>query len=139
MRSLSVRFLEGLQYSGADAAILRALGEAKGQQAVFSRQSPEVLESLKTLATIESTESSNRIEGITAPKKRIEGIVMKSTAPRNRSEQEIAGYRDALSLIHESHVEIPLTVGVVQRLHATVFRHLPNPGGKFKATDNVIT
>ena len=82
MRSSSARFLEGIQYSGADAAILRALGEAKGQQAVFSRQSPEVLESLKTLATIGSTESSNRIEGITAPKNRIEGIVMKSTDSR---------------------------------------------------------
>ena len=139
MRSLSPGFLEGIQYSGADATILRALGEAKGRQALFSRQSPEVLESLRTLATIESAESSNRIEGITAPKKRIEGIVMKSTVPRNRSEQEISGYRDALSLIHESHDGIPLTVGVVQQLHATVFRYLPNPGGEFKATDNVIT
>ena len=139
MRSLSHRFLEGIQYSGADATILRALGEAKGRQALYSRQSPEVLESLRTLATIESTESSNRIEGITAPKKRIEGLVLKSTVPRNRSEQEIAGYRDALSLIHESYDGIPLSVGVIQQLHATVFRYLPTPGGAFKATDNVIT
>ncbi len=96
MRSLSPRFLAGIQYSGADAATLRALGEVKGRQALYSRKSPEVLESLRTLATIESTESSNRIEGITAPKKRIEELVLKSTVPRNRSEQEIAGYRDAL-------------------------------------------
>ncbi len=139
MRSLSPKFLGGIQYSGADATTLRALGEAKGQQGLYARQSPEFLESLRTLATIESTESSNRIEGITASKKRIERIVMKSTVPRNRSEQVIAGYRDALSLIHESHEGMPLIVGVVQQLHATVFRYLPNPGGKFKATDNVIT
>jgi Fic family protein len=139
MRSLSSRFLEAIRYSGADAATLRALGEEKGRQALFARQSPEVLESSRTLATIESTESSNRIEGITAPKKRIEGIVLRSTEPRNRSEQEIAGYRDALALIHESYAGMPFTVGVVQQLHSTVFRYLPSRGGEFKAGDNVIT
>src|SRR3972149_10696637 len=90
MRSLATGYLGRLLFTSQDAATLRALGEAKGQQALYARQSPEALESLRILATIESTESSNRIESITAPKKRIEGIVLHSVAPRNRSEQGIA-------------------------------------------------
>jgi Fic family protein len=114
------------------------IGESKGRQALYARQSPELLESLRTVAAIESTESSNRIEGITAPKNRIREIVLKSTAPRTRSEQEIAGYRDALQLIHESHPEIRFTVGVVKQLHTTLYRYLPTPGGDFKMADNEI-
>lgn len=139
MRSLGPEYLASIRYSGADAGTLRALGEAKGRQALYGRPSPEVLESLRTLATIESAESSNRIEGITAPKKRIEGIVLRSTEPRSPSEQEIAGYRDALSLIHESYDTMVFTVGLVNQLHATVFRYLPSKGGELKATDNVMT
>ncbi len=139
MRSLASGYLERLRFTGQDAATLRALGEAKGRQALYARQSPEALESLRILATIESAESSNRIEGIRAPKKRIEGIVLRSVIPRNRSEQEIAGYRDALTRIHESHREMSFTVGIIQQLHATVFRYLPSGGGELKRADNVIT
>ena len=139
MRSLRTRFLSKIAFSTEDVGTLRALGEAKGQQALYSRQSPEALESLRTLATIESTESSNRIEGITAPRRRLEHVVLKKTIPRNRSEQEIAGYRDALQLIHESYADMPFTVGVIQQLHGTVSRYLPAEGGRFKSSDNVIT
>jgi Fic family protein len=139
MRSLAPEYLERLRFTGQDAATLRAIGEAKGREALYARQSPEALEALRVVATIESTESSNRIEGITAPKKRIEGLVLKSVQPRNRSEQEIAGYRDALALIHEAHRDMPFTVGVVQQLHATIFRYLPGGGGAFKRADNLIT
>jgi Fic family protein len=139
MSSMAPKYLERLRFTGQDAATLRAIGEAKGREALYARQSPEALESLRIVATIESTQSSNRIEGITAPKKRIEGIVLKSVRPRNRSEQEIAGYRDALALIHESHRDMPFTVGVVQQMHATIFRYLPGQGGDFKRADNVIT
>jgi len=138
MRSLSASYLRQLLFTGEDAATLRALGESKGRQALYARQSPELLESLRTVAAIESTESSNRIEGITAPKNRIREIVLKSTAPRTRSEQEIAGYRDALQLIHESHPEVRFTVGIVKQLHTTLYRYLPTPGGDFKMADNEI-
>ncbi|MEN8184268.1 MAG: cell filamentation protein Fic, partial [Myxococcota bacterium] len=83
-------------------AALRELGEYRGKQALFMKQRPEVLASLRQVALVESSESSNRLEGITAEHKCLEQLVLHDTTPSDRSEQEIAGYRDALSLIHES-------------------------------------
>src|SRR5258708_37488080 len=79
---------------------VRLVGEYRGKQALFKQQSPQVLEALRENAMIRSTESSNRIEGIIAPLERIRDLVAHRTAPANRSEQEIAGYRDVLSTIH---------------------------------------
>lgn len=76
---------------------IRLLGEFKGRQELFRAQSPQVLETLRQGSMIESTESSNRLEGITAPHERIANLVAKRTEPKNRPEQEIAGYRDALA------------------------------------------
>jgi len=104
MNSLNEEYLKSFKFSQKQGATLRAIGEHRGRQDLFIKQAPEVLESLKTAAMIESSESSNRLEGITAPHKKIEAIVLKNTMPGNRSEQEIAGYRDALSLIHESAI-----------------------------------
>jgi Fic family protein len=95
-----------------------------------------VLESLRQAAVIESTESSNRLEGITAPRERIEALVLRPTEPRDHSEQAIAGYRDALAFIHESHASMPFTVNVLLQLHQIVYRYHPNGGGRFKPTDD---
>ena len=89
-------------------------------------------------AYIESTESSNRIEGIEAPRLQLEKIVLHGAKPRNRSEQEIAGYRDALALIHDSAPAMPLSTNLILQLHQTVFRYLPSDGGQWKSTDNEI-
>ena len=90
-------------------------------------------------ACIESTESSNRIEGIEAPRGQLEKIVLHNAAPRNRSEQEIAGYRDALALIHESAPHMPLSPRLVLQLHQNIYRYLPGEGGEWKSIDNEIT
>ena len=138
MRSLTEKYLKNLSLSTDEAAAMRTLGEYQGKQALYYRQSPETLESLKQTAVIESSESSNRLEGITAPKERIEAIVLKNSTPKDRSEQEIAGYRDALTLIHESAEHMEFSTNVILQLHSMVYRFMSNPGGKWKASNNEI-
>ena len=138
MKSLTTGCLAGLTFSTEQVSTLKHIGEYKGKQALFQHQTPEILESLKQTAIIESTESSNRIEGVTAPPDRIEALVLKTTTPQNRSEQEIAGYRDALALIHESAAHMALSVNVVLQLHSLIYRYMANPGGHWKLADNEI-
>ncbi len=138
MKSITSKYLDTLQFSASQASSLKRLGEYKGRQDLFRRQTPEVLESLKAAAIIESSESSNRLEGITAPHERIEAIVDKKAPPQNRSEQEIAGYRDVLNLVHESGVHMPITTNVILQMHSILYRYLPNEGGRWKMTDNEI-
>ena len=136
--SLDPIYLQKLTFSGEDASTLQKLGEYKGKQALFTQQTPEILESLRQVAIVESSESSNRLEGITAPRERVEALVRNASMPANRSEQEIAGYRDALALIHESAEHMALTVNVVLQLHSMIYRYLPAEGGRWKMTDNAI-
>ncbi len=138
MHSLQPKYLKKLVFDGADISALKTIGEYKGKQALFFTQAPEILNTLKQVSIIESSESSNRLEGITAPHKRIEGIVLQSTQPRNRSEQEIAGYRDALNLIHESAAHMPFSENVILQIHSMLYRYLPSEGGFWKKTDNQI-
>jgi Fic family protein len=93
---------------------------------------------LRETARVESAESSNRIEGIEAPRIQVERIVHHQAMPRNRSEQEIAGYRDALALIHDSASGMPFTPNLVLQLHQAIFRYLPGEGGRWKSVDNEI-
>lgn len=138
MLSLNHKYTEALSFDAEQLATLRAIGEYCGKQALYFRQSPEALESLKQIAIIESSESSNRLEGIVVPHKRIEALVLKKTTPKNRSEQEVAGYRDALDLIHQSGEHMPFTTHVILQLHSIVYRYLPTPGGRWKPVDNEI-
>jgi Fic family protein len=138
MNSLSPEFLDKIRLSAEQGATLRKIGEHKGRQELFERQTPEVLDTLRQAALIESSESSNRIEGIVAPHKRIERIVLKTATPRNRSEQEIAGYRDVLNLVHESTKDVSVTTRVIQQFHQILYRYLPSEGGHWKPTDNEI-
>jgi Fic family protein len=138
MPSLTEEYLKSLKFSNKQGATLRAIGEHRGRQTLFIRQSPELLESLKQVAMIESSESSNRLEGITASHKKIEALVLKNTMPGNRSEQEIAGYRDALAIIHESGPHMEFTINVILQLHSMLYLNMPNDGGRWKMTDNEI-
>ena len=132
MRSFDTRYLERIPISHRIARTLAALGEWKGHQDLYARQTPQALETLRLVAIIQSTESSNRIEQVTAPRRRIEELVAEKTTPANRSEEEIAGYRDVLNTIHSSYRDIPFSVGVVQQLHRDLYRHTVTPGGRFK-------
>ena len=137
-QSLSPQRLDALRLTEGHASALKRLGEFRGRQELFQRQTPELLDGLRTAAIIESSESSNRLEGIQAPHDRIEALVLQSTTPQNRSEQEIAGYRDALNLVHESARDMAFSTNVILQLHSMLYRYLPQPGGKWKMTQNEI-
>ena len=138
MKSLSPSYLAKLRFDTQQLATLRALGEYRGKQQLFVAQSPEVLRDLRQVAVIESTESSNRLEGVVVAAHRLKSLVLKNATPKSRSEQEIAGYRDALGLIHESGEQMPFTAGTVLQLHGILYRYMPQPGGHWKASNNDI-
>jgi Fic family protein len=118
---------------------VRLVGEYRGKEALFKQQSPQVLQALRDSALIQSTESSNRIEGVVAPPQRIRDLVAKRTQPSNRSEQQIAGYREVLNTIHTNFADMQLTSNLVLQLHRDLFQFVPGGGGRWKATDNDIT
>jgi Fic family protein len=118
---------------------VRLVGEFRGKEALFKQQSPQVLQALRESAVIHSTESSNRIEGVVAPPQRIRDLVADRTQPANRSEQEIAGYRDVLNSIHTNFAAMRLTSNLVLQLHRDLFQFVPGGGGRWKASDNDIT
>lgn len=139
MKSLQDGYLEHFPITHNLLRTVRLLGEYKGKQDLFAQQIPQSLETLRQAAMIHSTESSNRIEGVTAPLARIKALVADKTSPRNRSEQEIAGYRDVLNTIHGNYPHIPVTGNVILQLHRDLFRFTDSPGGRWKMTDNEIT
>ena len=121
------------------AAMLGAIHEYKGKQDFFLGAKPDTLDALLEIAKIQSTDASNRIEGIFTSDARLRALVAEKTTPRNRSEREILGYRDVLALIHESHDAIPVSPSVILQLHRDLYRHLPDGiGGIWKSSDNVI-
>jgi len=138
MQSLAPSFLTTLRYDGLQLATLRALGEYQGKQKLYTTQSPETLADLKQVAVVESTESSNRLEGVVVAPSRLKSLVIKNALPKSRSEQEVAGYRDALALIHESARDMPFKESVVLQLHSMLYRYMPQPGGRWKAANNDI-
>lgn len=138
MHSMAPAYLDSLQFSGQQLETLNRMGEYQGKHALYADRIPEVLKTMRRIARVESAESSNRIEGIHAPRGRILGLVIEGTAPQNRSEQEIAGYRDALALVHESAADMDVTTNVIRQLHTVMYRYLPQPGGHWKMVDNQI-
>jgi Fic family protein len=138
MHSLSPDYLAKLRFDTQQSATLRALGEYRGKQELYFAQSPEVLSDLRQVAVVESTESSNRLEGVVVAAHRLKPLVLKNATPQSRSEQEIAGYRDALGLIHESGDQMPFSDGTVLQLHGMLYRYMPQPGGHWKAANNDI-
>jgi len=138
MHSLSRTYLDALRFSATQLKSIQALAEYRGKQELFSRQSPQVLESLRQVAMIESGESSNRLEGITAPRERILALAQENTAPQNRSEQEILGYRDVLNLVHGNHADLAFTTDTILRFHEAMLGYTDERGGHWKTRDNAI-
>src|SRR5438105_1375333 len=97
---------------------LADLGEARGKQELFTRQSPQKLKVLREHALIESTVSSNRIEGVEVEPSRVGTIVFGKAPLRDRDEEEVRGYRDALDLIHTRGAKLPITEKTIRHLHA---------------------
>lgn len=119
---------------------LSAVHEEKGKQQLYLRQLPFELEKLVEIAKIQSTESSNEIEGIRTTNTRLRQIVNDKTTPKNRAEAEIAGYRDALNVIHENFNSISITPNFILQLHRILLSHTASSyGGKFKDVQNYIS
>lgn len=118
---------------------LTQIHEQKGQQNLFVEAHRDALSELLEMAKIQSTEASNRIEGIITTDDRLKKIVMNKTTPKGRSEREIAGYRDVLNTIHENYDYIPVRPGMIQQLHRDLYKFSNSAtGGNFKNSDNVI-
>lgn len=120
-------------------ASLVSIAEARGREEVSRRQRPAGLETLRQVALIQSTESSNAIENVRAPRARIEALVAERTTPKNRPEQEIAGYRDVLALIHSNRADIPFEPRYVEQLHGTLYKYTGDTtAGHWKGLDNKV-
>jgi Fic family protein len=142
MNSLVPDVLDRLKFTHDVISTIRAIGEGKGKQVLFQERAPDVLENLRLVAVIESTESSNRLEGITVARTVLEHLVKDNAEPKaqNRPEGEIAGYRNVLKLIHENHENMEFTPNVVLQLHRDLFRFAGGGGGgAWKKVDNLIT
>jgi len=118
--------------------LLETLAEAKGRQQLYENQSPQLLKSLREMALIESAESSNRIEGVTVERNRLRPLVIGNTRPRDRSEEEIVGYRMALNWIHTDYHKIPIAPETCLRLHALAQGGTSGDAGQWKTTPNDI-
>lgn len=119
-------------------SLLSTIHEYKGRQTLFMDSRPEALRSLLDAAKIQSTEASNRIEGIITTDVRLKQLVREKTMPRTRSEKEIAGYRDVLSTIHESYAYIPPRPSLILQLHRDLYKYSGmSIGGSYKSSDNV--
>lgn len=138
MKSFDRNYLERLAIPHRLITTIRQIGEYKGRQELYKQQAPEMLENLRKVAIIQSTESSNRLEGITADFKKIKELVEEKTAPANRSEAEIAGYRDVLNTIHTNYEHIPFTANVVLQLHRDLMKYTETKGGRWKSAPNEI-
>ncbi len=139
MKSITRDKLDSLQLPQNLITTIRLIGEYKGKQDLYKQQKPEVIENLRQVAIVQSTESSNRIEGIVADHKRIEAIIRKNSKPKNRPESEIAGYRDVLSTIHDSYENIPFRTSIILQFHRDLMKYTVSGGGEWKGSDNEIT
>ena len=118
---------------------LTLINEFKGEQRLFIEAHKDELNKLVEIAKIQSTEASNRIEGIFTADDRLKNLVQEKTTPRNRDESEIAGYRDVLNIIHESYEYIPINANYFLQLHRDLYKFIGNvDGGVFKTGDNII-
>lgn len=120
-------------------AQLTAIHEFKGEQNLFIEAKSDTLNSLLEIAKIQSTEASNKIEGIYTSDERLKNLVLNKTMPRTRGEQEIAGYRDVLATIHDSYEFIPVRPSIILQLHRDLYKFSGKSiGGAYKNSDNII-
>ena len=140
MRDFNYTAIKEQKWDSDILGLVAAIYKEAGKQELYLKQQPEALEKLVDIAKIQSTEASNAIEGIVTTSTRIRQLVEEKTAPRNRDEQEIAGYRDALNLIHENFDAIPITRNYILQLHKIMYSHMNNPmAGKTKNVQNYIS
>ena len=118
--------------------LMAQIHEYKGEQTLFVEAKADTLTQLLEVAKIQSTEASNKIEGIYTSDERLKKIVCDKTMPKTRNEKEIAGYQDVLNTIHQNYDYIPVKSSIFLQLHRDLYKFAGNAGGSFKSSDNVI-
>ncbi len=140
MRSFNYAKIRDMTWDSEILGYIAAIYKAAGKQELYLKQRPAELAKLVGIAKIQSTEASNAIEGIVTTSTRIRQLVEEKTTPKNRDEQEIAGYRDVLNIIHENFDAIPITQNFILQLHKILYSHMNNPmGGRTKNVQNYIS
>ena len=140
MRSFNYSAFKEQKWDSGILGLIAAIYKEAGKQEQYLKQRPQEMEKLVEMAKIQSTEASNAIEGIVTTNTRIKQLVEEKTTPRNRDEQEIAGYRDVLNVIHESFDAIPITQNYILQLHKMLYSHMNNPlAGRTKSVQNYIS
>ena len=120
-------------------SMLTQIHEFKGEHKLLMETKKDELTRLVETAKIQSTEASNRIEGINTSDIRLRALVSDKTHPRNRNEREIAGYRDVLKLIHDNYLYIPIKPSIILQMHRDLYKFEGyNIGGTYKTSDNII-
>lgn len=140
MRPFNYSAIKDMKWDSDILGYIAAIYKEAGKQELYLKQRPEELEKLVEIAKVQSTEASNAIEGIVTTNTRVRQLVEEKTAPRNRNEQEIAGYRDVLNIIHESFDAIPISKNYILQLHKIMYSHMNNPmAGQTKNVQNYIS
>ena len=140
MRMFNYSLIKDQKWDSDIFGYIAAIYREAGKQEQYLKQRPKELEKLVEVAKIQSTKASNAIEGIITTNTRIRQLVEERTAPKNRDEQEIAGYRDVLNIIHESFDAIPITKNYILQLHKIMYSHMNNPlAGQTKNVQNYIS
>ncbi|MBI4042330.1 MAG: Fic family protein [Deltaproteobacteria bacterium] len=138
MHSLDADFLKRQALPIELGGLLQKIGEFKGRQELFEHQTPQVLETLKRIALVESTESSNRIEGVVVPERRFRELMAHPSKPKDRSEAEILGYRHVLSRIHARPESFLIDEKTIREIHKEIYAQTDIVGGEWKKRDNTI-
>ena len=140
MREFNYALIRDQKWDSEVLGLIAAIYKEAGKQEMYLKQRPDELEKLVEIAKVQSTEASNAIEGIVTTDTRIRQLALDKTTPRNRNEQEIAGYRDVLEIIHESFDAIPITQNYILQLHKILYSHMNNPvAGRTKTVQNYIS
>ena len=140
MRTFNYSIIREQKWDSEILGLVAAIYKEAGKQEIYLKQRPEELEKLVEIAKVQSTEASNAIEGIVTTNTRIRQLVEEKTTPKNRDEQEIAGYRDVLNLIHENFDAIPITQNYILQLHKILYSYMNNPmAGRTKNVQNYIS
>lgn len=140
MRSFNYSKIKEQKWDSQMLGLIASIYRYQGKQELYLKQKSENLNKLIEIAKIQSTEASNEIEGIVTTSIRLKKLVEEKTTPRNRNEQEIAGYRDVLNIIHKSFDAIPISKNYILQMHKIMFSHVNNPiAGQTKNVQNYIS
>lgn len=140
MRNFNYSKIKDKKWDSEILGLVASIYRYQGKQELYLKQRPEELNKLIEIAKIQSTKASNEIEGIVTTSVRLKKLVEEKTTPRNRNEQEIAGYRDVINIIHDNFDAIPISKNYILQMHKIMYSHMNNPmAGKTKNVQNYIS